>query len=684
MKPKKLTKDEVQSTLKLAIEDARDYMRAEIQPQQVKAQNYFDGKTVLKSVGNRSKVVATKCRDTVRALKPGVIRLFMQSQSPVEFIPTRSDGAAEAEQKTQFASYVFEKNNGFHTIHDAIHDAMIKKVGIVKVFYDESPNVEIDEYSGITEEMITILEAEPDTEILEIEIEQEAEIGPDGMAISMPVYSVKASRKDVDGDIKIISIAPEDFFIDKGASNVEDAYISGHSSEMRVGDLVNMGFDFETVYAVSGVLDDDEEQEYMRKGSSNDDDDGVTDKSMRPVLMTEAYMKMDIEGTGIPKMYKFICAGSNYKILEQELCDYNPFAVFEVDPEPHAFFGRSVVDLIEQDQDAATGLLRGLLDNVAMSNNPRVAVNEQVVNVNDVMNNEIGGIIRAKGPLAGNMQEFSVGAQSAAAGLAAIQHYDGVIREKTGIVGAGMGLDVEALQSQTAAGVRLADQTTNAQSEFIARILAESGMKRLFKLIAMLARQHQGQTEMQVNGMFVPVDPRSWTLDAEMRVNVGLGTNKSEERMMTLNQIIQWQQGIWGSYGPDNGLVTMTGIRAAMADFAKIGGIHGIDKYINPMNPETERALLMQKQQQAAQAAQGQASDPNAAFLQAEQMKVSARVQADQQKTQLDYQKAMMQDDRERDKMAQDLFLEAAKMAATPAPIQQIQAIQDAPRNGQN
>lgn len=681
MKPKKLTKDEVQATLKMAIDDAREYISAEIQPQQVKAQNYFDGKTTLPSVANRSKVVATKCRDTVRALKPGVIRLFMQSQSPVEFVPTRSDGAQEAEQKTQFANYVFERNNGFHTIHDAIHDAMIKKVGIVKVFYDESPTVEIDEYSGITEEMIAILEAEPDIEILEIEVEQEAEIGPDGMAISAPVYSVKVARKDVDGDIKIVSIAPEDFFIDKGASNIEDAYISGHSSEMRVGDLVNMGFDFETVYDVSGVLDDDEEQEYLRKGSSDDSEGGSTDKSMRPVLMTEAYMKMDIEGTGVPKMYKFICAGTKYKILEQELCDYNPFAVFEVDPEPHAFFGRSVVDLIEQDQDAATGLLRGLLDNIAMSNNPRVAANEQIVNIQDLMNNEIGGIIRTKGPLAGNIQEFSVGAQSAAAGLAAIQHYDGVIREKTGIVGAGMGLDVEALQSQTAAGVRLADQTTNAQSEFIARILAESGMKRLFKLIAMLARQHQGQTEMQVNGAFVPVDPRSWTLDAEMRVNVGLGTNKSEERMMTLNQIIQWQQGIWSAYGAENGLVTMTGIRAAMADFAKIGGVHGIDKYINPMDYDTEQALLMKTRQKAEQS-QGQASDPNAAFLQAEQMKVSARVQADQQKTQLDYQKAVMQDDRERDKMAQDLFLEAAKMASAPAPVNQIQQVQNAPRNG--
>jgi hypothetical protein len=37
---------------------------------------------------------------------------------------------------------------------------------------------------------------------------------------------------------------------------------------------------------------------------------------------------------------------------------------------------------------------------------------------------------------------------------------------------------------------------------------------------------------------------------------------------------------------------------------------------------------------------------------------------ADQQKSQLDYQKALMQDDRERDKMTQDLAIEAAKIFA--------------------
>ena len=52
------------------------------------------------------------------------------------------------------------------------------------------------------------------------------------------------------------------------------------------------------------------------------------------------------------------------------------FAKFEVDPEPHAFYGRSLAEIIIDDQDAATSILRGILDNVAMTNNPRVAAVE--------------------------------------------------------------------------------------------------------------------------------------------------------------------------------------------------------------------------------------------------------------------------------------------------------------------
>lgn len=677
MKPKKLTQDQIQKTLTNAIKEAVDFIESEIAPERTKAQKYFDGKVDLAHEQGRSKVVATKCRDTIRAVKPSLMRVFLQSGKPVEFAPRGPQSVQEAEEKTQYARYVFDRNGGFRLLSDAFDDALKKKVGILKVWYDETADVEVDEYTGLTEEQIAFLASDPEIEIIEQEAEQEAVIGPDGMMVSPAMYSAKVARTSRQGEIKIKAVAPEDFFVDRSATSITDCYVCGHSTETRVGEVVDMGFDFETVYELAGESENGEDEELSRRGWNSDDEDNADDPSMKKILLTEAYMKMDIEGVGIPRLYKFICGSDKYTILDYELADVNPFAVFEVDPEAHTFFGRSLVDIIVDDQDASTSLLRGLIDNMNMVNNPRLeVVANQIVTMDDVLNNEIGGIIRVKAP--GAVREMTIGGMATSL-LPAIGYYDEVIRAKTGVSGAGMGLDADVLQSQTAQGVNAAVQAANQVSELIARHLAEGGMKRLFKIIAQLARQHPNPDEMmRVNGQFVPVDPRSWTADADLICNVGLGTGKHEERAMVLREVLQSQMNIWQAYGPSNGLVTMTNIRNTFADILSHAGLHNTERYYQPMDPQREQMLA----QQAAQGQQ-QASDPNAAFLMAEQAKISARVQADMQKTQLDAVKAQMDDDRQRDAMAQDLYIKQAEIAAkygAQVNIAQIKAEQDAMR----
>jgi len=665
MKPKKLTRDQIQNTIKNAITEAVDFIEAEIAPERIKAQKYFDGKVDLAAEDGRSKVVATKCRDTIRAIKPSLMRVFLQSGRPVEFVPRKPQAVQEAEQKTNYAAYVFERNNGFQILSDVVDDALKKKVGIWKVYIDEPAALEIDEYTDLTEDQVRFLRMDPEIEILEEEVIQEATIDEMGMAIMPATYRIKVAKESRSKEIRIDAVAPEDFFVDRNASGIADAYVCGHTAEMRVGDVVAMGFDFETVYNMGGTTDGrvDEEETLQRLGwDATDTDEDANDPSMRKISLTEAYMKMDIEGTGIPRLYKFLCGGGSYEMLDYDLCDEMPFAVFEVDPEAHAFFGRSLVEIIIDDQDAATSLLRGLLDNMAMVNNPRLAVNSSLVNMDDVLNNEIGAVIRTKDVNA--LRELTIGGMASAL-LPALTYYDETIRAKTGVSGAGMGLDANVLQSQTAQGVNAAVQAANQVSELIARHLAEGGMKQAFRIIVKLAKQHiGGQEMMRVNGEFVPVDPRSWSADSDMAVNVGLGAGKHEERAMVLRETMQTQMGIWQSYGPQNGIVTMTNIRNTLADILRHSGMHNAERYYQPMNPQMEQQLMMQAAQ-AAQGQQQQPSDPNAAFLQAEQMKTSARVQADQQKMQMDFVKAQMQDDRERDRMIQDLAIEAAKILAS-------------------
>ncbi len=64
----------------------------------------FRGLVCIGYEEGRSKVVATKCRDTVRAIMPALMRLFLQSDKPVEFIPDNPRTVQGAEQQTKYAA----------------------------------------------------------------------------------------------------------------------------------------------------------------------------------------------------------------------------------------------------------------------------------------------------------------------------------------------------------------------------------------------------------------------------------------------------------------------------------------------------------------------------------------------------------------------------------------------------
>ena len=237
-------------------------------------------------------------------------------------------------------------------------------------------------------------------------------------------------------------------------------------------------------------------------------------------------MRLDVEGTGVPVLHRMICGGSNYKLLRLDRVDEVPFAVFEVDPEPHTMYGRSLAELIVDDQDAATSILRGILDNVAMTNNPRIGIVDGAVNIDDVLNNEIGAVVRMR--QAGAIQDLAV-PFTAGQTLGALQYMDALVEQKTGVT-QNVALNPDAMQSTTAAGVQATVDAAAAQVEVMVRNLSE-GMRRMFGLLLRLHVKHTDEEQlMRMNGQFVPVDPRVWNADMDVQVNIGLGTGREMEK----------------------------------------------------------------------------------------------------------------------------------------------------------
>lgn len=700
MRIEPMDKDTVEGIVQKAVQDAVDFIESEISEPRIRAQRYFDGKVDIGHEQGRSKVVATKCRDVVRGIKPSIQRVFLSTENPVEFVPRMPEDVPIAEQMTKYANYKFQQNNGYRMLNDVFQDAMVKKCGIAKVMFEDKTKSEIYSYTGLSAEEFMFLAEEDDVEVLEQTITQEIEIDEMGVEIERPIYDVKISRTVSDGDILITSVPPEEFFVDRNARSIDDFFVVGHRTDMTIGDLLAMGYEEDEIQGLTGTISTMEsEAEFERRGYTIDeDDDESVDPTSKKVVVTEAYMKVDAEGLGIPQLYRFVLAGAGYKMLSYDLADEVPFAVFEIDPEPHAFFGRSLVELVMNDQDAATSMLRGVLDNVSLTNNPGLEVIEGQVSIDDLLNNEIGRIVRVKssGAIREQVVPFTAGST-----LPALQYFDMLVDNKTGVSKAAQGLDPDVLQSATATAVAATMEGAAGQAEVMARNLAEGGMRQLFRLIASTIIKNSDKEEIiRLNNQFVAVDPRVWNADMDIIVNVGLGTGRENEKAAVLRETIQMQMSIWQQYGPNNGMVTMTNIRNTLADTLAAVGLKNSERYYLPVTPESEQQLIAQKQQEAMMAQQQQqqggapASDPNQAFLMAEQMKAQSRVQVDMAKLQLDAQKASadqqfkmhelaMKDDLKRDEMVQDLAVEVAKILGqynSTVNVAAVKAEQDATR----
>lgn len=677
LKPK--TRTEIESIVQAAIGSAVDFVESEISQDRIKAQRYYDGKVDIGHESGRSKVVATKVRDTVRAVKPSLMRIFLSTAKPVEFTPKGPEDVAAAEQATSFMHHEFERLNGYRVLNDVFHDALVKKQGIAKAYWMTYPTAEIFTFSDLSDDEYTYLLDADDVTVIEHSVEYSMDIDQSGMEVEAPAHSVKISRQKEKGEMCIESVPPEEFFINRDARTLQDAYIVAHRTEMRAGDLIAMGFEPEDILKL-GSLDSGSEmteaEVFERRGYSSDQSDqDVNDPSMRNVTVTECYMRIDVEGTGVPVLHKILCGGTAYEMLDYEPCDEIPFSKFEIEVEPHSFYGKSLAEIVIDDQDAATSILRGILDNVAMTNNPRLAIVEGQVNIDDVMNNEIGAIVRMRQP--GAVQDLTV-PFVAGQTLGALQYLDSLVETKTGVTRASMGLDPDAMQSTTKAAVTATVQAAAGQVEVMVRNLAD-GVKDLFGIMLRLYSKNVDEEQMmRLNGAFIPVDPRVWDASMDVSINVGLGTGREEEKAMGLNQALQMQTMVYQTYGPQNGLVSMTNIRNTLADLLAATGIRNADRYFAPITPEIEAQMLQAQQQ--AQAQQGPAADPNAAFLQAEQIKAQVRMQSDMAKLQLDAQKAAAEDDLKRDQMAQDLLVNAAKIYGeygTSVDVARVQAEQD-------
>ena len=651
---------QLSSIVSSEITDALNHFDSEYSQERIRAMDFYLGEPFGNEVEGRSSVIATEVADTVETIMPNLMRVFTANDKYVRFNARTAEDVDKAEQISDYVNYVINHDNeGYKILYNWFKDALLFRLGVVKYFWEEEEKVTQEEYRDLSEDELALLLSNPDIEVVEqtetvVEsyIDQNDEVQP---LTSTYDLSVRVTEKE--GKIKIVNVPPEEFLVNRRATSLEDAYFVCHRTTMTVSDLVAMGYDRDEVEAFAGVSDLDVDEERTNRFEDLEAVTGTdaADPTLREVVYYEAIMKVDYDGDGIAERRRICAIGDGGKhILHNEPFDHVPFAVVTPILMPHRLIGRSVYDMTQDLQVIKSTLLRQYLDSVYTSTLPRMGVVEGMVNIDDVLDGTAGGVIRMR--QAGMVQPIS-GTPVGGEVRPLMDYLDSVKEQRTGMSKAAQGLDANALQSTTASAISATVRGAQVKLESYARNFAEVGVKDLFKGILHLVTKHNNKPRIvRLRNNFVPIDPREWTSEFDVVVQVGLGTADDEQKIAFLTQIAQKQEQILMQMGANNPIVSMEQYVNTLRSIAEIGGFKDSDQFFN----SPQQIAMMQ--QQLAQQPQ---ADPKAQQM---QMEMQLKREKMQMEIELEREKMMAEIELRRQELEAEAQLRAIK-AATDAEI---------------
>jgi hypothetical protein len=535
---KRIDDEELVSLINGHTEDALGY-GGEISEQREKSMEYYYGLPFNNEVAGRSSYVDSTVADTIEWIMPSLMRVFASGDEICVFNPVGPEDVEAAKQATDYVNHVLLKQNpGWTLIYDFFKTALLQKQGFLKVWWAEDESFEREEYENLSDLELEALLADDAVEVLEhTELEED-----EGLVL----HDIVIKRDNTKGQVKVEFVPPDEFLIARMSLTIQDSLFVCHRVEKTVSELRSMGYEIDPLELNVGESDFDQMSgerysRYAYDNSSNlgiwgNDPNSSADPSTWKFWVHENFIRADANGDGIAEIMRIVCVGD--KILEKEEVDYIPFVSCTPIRIPGKFFGLSVADTVMSLQLIKSALMRNLLDSAYNLNFGRYAVLEGQANLDDLLTQRPGGVVRVKSPNAimplptPPLEPYS---------FQMLEYLDGVRESRAGVSRMSQGLNEGILTSHTTAtAVTQAMTASQSRVELIARNFAETGMKDLCRMIYTLLLKHQDkETVVQLRNEWVSVNPSAWRDKTDCTVSTGLGFGNKDQQMAYLNQVLQ-------------------------------------------------------------------------------------------------------------------------------------------------
>lgn len=603
------------------------YYDSQISRERRKVIDFYNATLPRPAHDGNSKYVSMDVYDAVESMKAALLETFSTGYKTVRFAAQTGEDVRIAEIATAYCDYVANRqNNLFEVMQSVIHDGLIARAGLCKVYWDEREESYLEPIQDLTEEEFDAVVAQDNVEIEEVE---QDELG---------LYSGDLRVYQDTSQVVIEAIAPEQFVIEPQAKSLDDVGFCGHRTTMTISELREAGYD-EKLIAKIGDHEDVEmetDPEVLARHEDIGQDRGFNAKGfqdqVRSITVYELYVDIDLDGSGIAETYKVIKAGN--VVLHKEKCTYKPFCAFVPLPIPHSFFGSNFGSKVVPIQTARTVLTRSILDHAMITNNPRYqVVKGGLTNPRELIDNRVGGIVNVSRPDA-----ITPMAQAPLNPFIfqTIQMLDEDKEDTTGVSRLSQGLNKDAISKQNSAAMveQLATMSQQRQ-KIIARNFANNFLRPLYQMIYQLVVENEPQAKIvEISGDYVAVSPGDWGAKRDVTVEMHLGYGEQEQeaqKYLALHTLMGQDPTLASMYTPENQYKLMTHVMEQ-------NGIKNVKDYLTPPSelpeqqpdPAQQMALQMQQKQMELQERQTQVAE----------MKAQMDAQIAQMKLQLEQMKA--------------------------------------------
>lgn len=479
-----------------------------------------------------SDLVSTDVADTIEWALPSLMKVFTGSDEVITIAGVTEEDDTKAETMQELLVYQLQRQNNFFTVlYNWMKDSLIVGMGIIKCYWERT--------EGYTTET-AVLNNEALQALTQTGVTIEDIQGPDQFGDFSVTYQLPYYRKNAP---KLENILVSEFLYSPDAKSLEEANFVAHKRKVTMSYLRER--EAQGVYAniddirvngnYNGMNVDQVEQVI---GDNYVDINKDEQTARQEVVIYECYTKIDINNDGILEDMIITICGDTIIRMEQNYMGRHPFFAISPTKDPHRIWvKRSYAELIGELQDLKVALTRQIMQNVALTNDPKMLLDESAINIDDFVQGR--KVIRMKAGHSMNEVAMPMNITPLAPQtFQFLEWIEGQKENRTGITRYNQGLDANSL-NKTATGISAILGQSAQRLELVARMFAETGLSELFRFIVSLNQKFiDQQTVIRLTNKELKISPEDLDGSFDLIVNAGISIATKESTIMATQTLL--------------------------------------------------------------------------------------------------------------------------------------------------